>query len=683
MSKQTPQDPNQDFTINESSIKDSQIGGQAGRDLHQAGGDLYVDQREIHIHRGPAHLTRQDNRNRQALLNKVKKHWIKGVLEKSLAHYSPVTLGLTIKPKAVTSPWDTQLMADDNTDESQSLPEGTQVISIFDDLGEGRTLLILGEPGSGKTTTLLQLTSELIERALNNPESRIPVVLHLSSWLGEKQTLVDWIVEELNTKYQVPKPVGKKWINTDQLLLMLDGLDEIRAADREACVIALNDFLRNYNPEIVVCSRLRDYESLTNHLKFGSAICLRSLTPKQMHDYLEHADENLTGLNSLLDLDLVIQELASSPLMLNMMAKTYEGKPLKELSKNLLIEDHHHQILETYVEKMFRYRGEKSQYTKEQTISWLHWLAKMMTEKTQSVFLIERLQPSWLSSSRQRKKYRVCTAVFVGISFGLCYGLTSQLGLGLIRHGLTAQLVAPFINGLIMATIIGLIVGIVIFNLSGKIKTVETLQWSWRKTTKNAVFWGLIGFSIGLIGGWIVDVVYNLVLGGGLGLSGEPLWKNLIMRFLLFDGVLGLIAGLIYGLTCGLGGSEVELKTMPNQAIWRSAISARNFCLLGGVMGGLLGGLSAYLMSSVDMSDGIISGLSLGTVFGLMGGGGVACARHIVLRAILYAQGAIPWNYARFLDYATEHILLRKVGGSYIFVHRVLLDYFAQIKQSQ
>ena len=41
------------------------------------------------------------------------------------------------------------------------------------------------------------------------------------------------------------------------------------------------------------------------------------------------------------------------------------------------------------------------------------------------------------------------------------------------------------------------------------------------------------------------------------------------------------------------------------------------------------------------------------------------------------SNGSIPGNYVRFLDYAAERILLRKVGGGYTFIHRMLLDYFA------
>jgi hypothetical protein len=50
-----------------------------------------------------------------------------------------------------------------------------------------------------------------------------------------------------------------------------------------------------------------------------------------------------------------------------------------------------------------------------------------------------------------------------------------------------------------------------------------------------------------------------------------------------------------------------------------------------------------------------------------------------VVRLLLWYAGSIPWNYPGFLDAATEHILLRKVGGGYIFVHRLLLEYFASL----
>jgi hypothetical protein len=53
------------------------------------------------------------------------------------------------------------------------------------------------------------------------------------------------------------------------------------------------------------------------------------------------------------------------------------------------------------------------------------------------------------------------------------------------------------------------------------------------------------------------------------------------------------------------------------------------------------------------------------------------------LRLLLWQAGAIPLRYSYFLDYAAELLLLRKVGGGYIFIHQLLLDFFAGLDASQ
>jgi eukaryotic-like serine/threonine-protein kinase len=70
----------------------------------------------------------------------------------------------------------------------------------------------------------------------------------------------------------------------------------------------------------------------------------------------------------------------------------------------------------------------------------------------------------------------------------------------------------------------------------------------------------------------------------------------------------------------------------------------------------------------------------------MIGGVGSILANHshtalsrLVMRFILWHSGASPWNYARFLNYCAERIFLRKVGGGYIFVHQLLLEYFATL----
>jgi hypothetical protein len=74
---------------------------------------------------------------------------------------------------------------------------------------------------------------------------------------------------------------------------------------------------------------------------------------------------------------------------------------------------------------------------------------------------------------------------------------------------------------------------------------------------------------------------------------------------------------------------------------------------------------------------GMVVGWLVGGLVGLLHAGGEACLKYIVLRLWFIRNGSTPWNYVRFLDYAAERILLRKVGGGYAFIHQLLLDYFA------
>jgi hypothetical protein len=72
------------------------------------------------------------------------------------------------------------------------------------------------------------------------------------------------------------------------------------------------------------------------------------------------------------------------------------------------------------------------------------------------------------------------------------------------------------------------------------------------------------------------------------------------------------------------------------------------------------------------LAVGLTIGLTVAFVFG-----GQACLSHYALRMVLWRIGAMPLDTVRFLDYASERIFLRKVGGGYIFVHRLLQDYLA------
>jgi predicted NACHT family NTPase len=179
-------------------------------------------------------LTQQEYRQRQVLLDKVQKFWVEGVLENSLHNRALIELGLQKRLDLVKQPFSG--VGEFLDAPGQVLPDGTQATAVFDEMGKGRTLLILGEPGAGKTITLLKLAKDLIVRTAPDLRQQIPVVFNLSSWTKKSQTIEKWLVQELWLQYAVPQAFGKTWVKSEALILLLDGLDEVHADQRNACV---------------------------------------------------------------------------------------------------------------------------------------------------------------------------------------------------------------------------------------------------------------------------------------------------------------------------------------------------------------------------------------------------------------------------------------------------------------
>ena len=82
----------------------------------------------------------------------------------------------------------------------------------------------------------------------------------------------------------------------------------------------------------------------------------------------------------------------------------------------------------------------------------------------------------------------------------------------------------------------------------------------------------------------------------------------------------------------------------------------------------------------IGADGGIVYGLSMGMV-AFLWYGGLDVIQHYTLRLILWYRGHIPLNYIGFLNYAAERVFLQKVGGGYIFIHRLLLEHFAAMDE--
>jgi hypothetical protein len=575
------------------------------------------------------------DKNLSILLDKVRDFWVKGVLENSVHHAALIELGKQVKADAVEvdHPWETVVRTADQPD--RTLPPDQKIVDVFDEMKGA--LLILGEPGAGKTTTLLELARDLIARAEDNSTLPVPAVFNLSSWAEERKTIAEWLVDELKTKYRVPSKMGRQWIENNALILLLDGLDEVKSEHRKACADAINEFRSEHGlTSIVVCSRIREYEELASRLRMNGAVLIQPLTREQVDHYIVAGGPQLAALGNAIQADVVLQELAQVPLTLSIMSLAYSGPSADSLTSVLDDSAQRRKLLfNAYVDERFaptEARAQRDLYSREDTVHWLAWLAARMSEHGETVFLIERMQPSWLRSQRQRWIFSIVSSVLLlGLLFWLLTGLVGAL--------------------------IGVLFGVLLGTVGGwasrrnsrwmKIKLAESLKLSW-----SGAAWGSgLGVGLGLVLGAVFRGESNMVVVLGTGLF------------------MGVFTGLFVAVTT----TQIETKTKPNQGVWLSGKNALFlmlfFWLFSGLLLGLLGATAAGLRA------GLIGGLLFGEMFG-----GAAFIEHFELRFILWRSGDIPRNYVRFLDYAAERIFLRKVGGGYIFIHRMLVEYFASLE---
>jgi hypothetical protein len=139
-------------------------------------------------------------------------------------------------------------------------------------------------------------------------------------------------------------------------------------------------------------------------------------------------------------------------------------------------------------------------------------------------------------------------------------------------------------------------------------------------------------------------------------------------------GVLGAIGSLIAARLAGV-------RSSPNLPLYSSLRSSLT-CLIGVIllsvpfflMGPQTFSGSADWLSNVGVGGMLLASVSL---FVAMEKGGYFLLDHFASRFILCRKKLVPWHMVRFLDTAAERLFLRKVGGGYIFVHRSILEYFA------
>jgi hypothetical protein len=152
----------------------------------------------------------------------------------------------------------------------------------------------------------------------------LPVVVSLSSWAQHQAAFDGWLVKQLAERYDLPHLVGEQWLQDKQLILLLDGLDEMDVAARPRCIVAINAFRRTHLSPLVVCSRTAEYHDAATRqrLSLQNAIVVQPLTQAQIARELQRGGPALASLREALTTSEDLFALATTPLMFSILILT-------------------------------------------------------------------------------------------------------------------------------------------------------------------------------------------------------------------------------------------------------------------------------------------------------------------------------------------------------------------------
>ncbi|MCD4687566.1 MAG: TIR domain-containing protein, partial [Anaerolineae bacterium] len=277
-------------------------------------------------------------------------------------------------------------------------------------------VLLLGEPGAGKTTTLMAFARDAVSARLADPTLPLPILAIVATWDSHAQTpLVDWL-DAQNTALTHDKITNE--IDAGRALLLLDGLDELGAEreepdpddpepdpekkrklrydPRQRFLAALQDPLRSPDPtpalpaggegvnarakvpppstgevrrgspsmreagrgSVIVTSRVKDYAAIDAKIVLDGAVTLHPLNDAQMRVYLTE----MPDLWAALENDDDLREVARTPLLLSLFTFAYrdQGEKAAELRD---LRDSPHELREAifrqYVERRYAHEQRK------------------------------------------------------------------------------------------------------------------------------------------------------------------------------------------------------------------------------------------------------------------------------------------------------------------------------------
>ncbi len=194
-----------------------------------------------------------------------------------------------------------------------------QRVSGLEVLDKNTNLMVVGKPGSGKTTYLQRVVTEC--NAGNLQAHRIPVLIRLREFVEDGREVAYAVERYLERCWRLSAVEVQAVLEAGRSLVLLDGLDEVTGADGQAIAKQIKRFARDYpQVQVIVTCRTQNQESRFERFDY---VEVADFNEPQVEAFAEHWFQAVCG-------DLTVGQAKATAFLEQLFRE--ENKPIWELA---------------------------------------------------------------------------------------------------------------------------------------------------------------------------------------------------------------------------------------------------------------------------------------------------------------------------------------------------------------
>jgi hypothetical protein len=173
----------------------------------------------------------------------------------------------------------------------------------------GKSFIIIGDPGAGKSTTLLKILYQNSISILNGSKKKIPIYLPAKEYSPNNNFLI-MLYRSIGEDYV------KESLQTGNIQILIDGTNEIQTRYKREATIELKNLIIDYpNCNFIISERKTSYKKQFDLPAYE----IKALENQQIEEFISKYDKKTSvNLWNQLKNNEELMELAHNPLMLKM-----------------------------------------------------------------------------------------------------------------------------------------------------------------------------------------------------------------------------------------------------------------------------------------------------------------------------------------------------------------------------